>query len=88
MYQKVKTDWGMRARHAMLDKGLTVTELTIALHKSRAYVSAVLSGRIFSPSMIDAISEYLEIDNQYDIRTETEQEALLRDIGRQLMQQP
>ena len=78
----------MRARHAMLDRGLTVTDLAIALHKSRAYVSAVLSGRIFSPSMIDAIAGYLEIDNHYDVRTEVDEEALFRDIGQQLMHQP
>ena len=62
---KNASDWCYRAKKAMSDKEISVTELSNAVQRCRSNVSSVINGSRVSKPLIDAISNYLGISNEY-----------------------
>lgn len=65
MIKKEIPYWCKMARATMILKGISVNEMASALGKSKSYISSVLSGGVVAPTMINAISDYLDISNDY-----------------------
>lgn len=57
--------WCARARHALIDAGMTQKSLAEKIGVSHVTVSAVINGRYISEPIINKISEALGIDNSY-----------------------
>lgn len=54
-------DWTREAKVAMVEQGITTTELARRLNLSRPYTSSVLNGRILTPGTVRRISDELGI---------------------------
>ena len=53
--------WTKKAKKALIDKEMTVTDLARALNLSRNYVSLVINGKLVSDGAKEKICEYLNI---------------------------
>lgn len=53
--------WCKEAKKAMIDKDLTTTDLAEKTGKSRAWISGIINGRVFSPDAVKEISDILGI---------------------------
>lgn len=62
---KNASDWCYRAKRAMSDQEISVGELAKAVKRSRSNVSSVINGSRVSKPLIEAISSYLGISNEY-----------------------
>ena len=60
---KIRTPWGKRAMHTMVDKGIDTNEIADAVHMTRQYVAAIIYGRVDSPHARKMISDYLNISD-------------------------
>lgn len=60
---KIRTPWGKRAMHAMVDLGIDTNNIADAVNLTRQYVSAIIYGRIDSPHARKKISDYLNISD-------------------------
>lgn len=60
-----RSPWCKRVSIALIQRDMTKKELAEALGKSKQYISSVCSGRIYSESAINMISEFLGISNKY-----------------------
>lgn len=58
--------WCKRAKIRLIERDLSVGELSSKLGMARTYVSSVLNGRVYSEVAIKRISDYLEISDTYD----------------------
>lgn len=58
-------NWCKEAKITMVRMDITVPELAKAVGMTRQYVSAVVNGRVVSPTAIKKISDYLGISDQY-----------------------
>lgn len=58
--------WCKRAKIRLIERDLSVGELSSKLGMARTYVSSVLNGRVYSEVAIKRISDYLEISDAYD----------------------
>ena len=58
--------WCNRAKIRLIERDLSVGELSSKLGMARTYVSSVLNGRVYSEVAIKRISDYLEISDAYD----------------------
>lgn len=58
--------WCKRAKICLIERDLSVGELSSKLGMARTYVSSVLNGRVYSEVAIKRISDYLEISDAYD----------------------
>ena len=58
--------WYKRAKIRLIERDLSVGELSSKLGMARTYVSSVLNGRVYSEVAIKRISDYLEISDAYD----------------------
>lgn len=61
--------WCKRAKIAMIQNDIGVTEMAEKLGNNRSYISSVLNGRVVSPPIRKRISDYLNIsdDDSYSI---------------------
>ena len=55
--------WCKRAKIAMIQKDITVNDLSAKLEYNRTYVSSVLNGRVISPPVRKRISDFLNISD-------------------------
>lgn len=62
MEEKKFSDWVKDAKDATEKKGLTVEKIAEEINVSTSYLHGIMSGRVFSRSMIQKVSEYLEIE--------------------------
>ena len=53
--------WCKRAKIAMLQSDISVSDLADELNLTRPYVSSVLNGRVNSPAAVKRISDFLQI---------------------------
>lgn len=58
--------WCKRAKIRLIERDLSVGELSSKLGMARTYVSSVLNGRVYSEVAIKRISDYLDISDAYD----------------------
>lgn len=58
--------WCKKAKIRLIERDLSVGELSSKLGMARTYVSSVLNGRVYSEVAIKRISDYLEISDAYD----------------------
>lgn len=55
--------WCKRAKIAMIQKDVGVSEMAIELGNNRSYISSVLNGRVVSPPIRKRISDFLNISD-------------------------
>lgn len=68
MEQKRSTSqWSKECREALIDRDMTVTELSQVLGVNRAVLSAVLYGRRVAPEIARDISSYLKVTEPYSV---------------------
>ena len=60
MEKKLST-WCKNAKIEMNHKDLNTTMLASELGMNRSYISSILNGRVYSPSAVKKISDYLGI---------------------------
>ena len=53
--------WSKTVKKALVDRGLSVSQLAKGIGSSRPHVSAVINGRLHSPKTQAHVSEYLGI---------------------------
>lgn len=53
--------WCKSAWHAMIDKGLAVSDVAEGTGMNRSYVSTILNGRVYSKIAVKRISDFLGI---------------------------
>lgn len=58
--------WAKEARKAMIDRDMTVVDLSKGLGMSRPHVSRVISGALYSPNTKAVICSYLGVTNLDD----------------------
>lgn len=58
--------WCKKAKIRLIERDLSVGELSSKLGMARTYVSSVLNGRVYSEVAIKRISDYLDISDAYD----------------------
>lgn len=58
--------WCKRAKHTMIDRDLSVTDLASSVGMARGYVSSILNGRVWSEPAVKKISSYLGIPDTDD----------------------
>lgn len=58
--------WCKEAKKALIDRDLSVTDLSTAIGVGRTYVSGVLNGRLLVPEVADKISKELELNVNYN----------------------
>ncbi len=58
---KVLSPWSKRAKIAMIELDMTVSELADKIGRTREYTSAVVNGRVYAESAVKAISDVLNI---------------------------
>lgn len=64
--------WCKKAKIAMIQKDIGVSDMAEKLGNNRSYISSVLNGRVVSPPIRKRISDYLNIRLQ----------TMLREIGK------
>lgn len=60
---KVRTVWGRRALHHMIDNGITTNDVADGTGMTRQYVASILYGRVDSPKARKKISDFLGISD-------------------------
>ena len=58
---RVLSPWCKQAKHALIDKDMTVAELAEKVGLTREYTSAIVNGRSYSEAAVKAISDVLNI---------------------------
>lgn len=53
--------WCKSAWHAMIDKGMMVSDVADGTGMNRSYVSTILNGRVYSKVAVKRISDFLDI---------------------------
>lgn len=57
--------WCKEVKKTLIDKDMSVTELSQNIGLSRVYVSGVVNGRVYAPEIAALISRELGIDTDY-----------------------
>lgn len=55
--------WCKEVQKSMIDKDMTVEELSNRVHRSRPFVSAIINGRQFSAPTVKIISDVLGVSD-------------------------
>ena len=63
--KRVLPVWCKEMKKALIDKDMTVTQLSEEIHVNRTMVSCVLSGRTVSPEVAEIISKHLGVKIPY-----------------------
>lgn len=63
---KVRTPWGRRAMHTMIDKSIDTVDVAKGTEMTRQYVASILYGRVDSPNARKKISDFLGISDSED----------------------
>lgn len=58
--------WCKKAKIAMIQKDIGVSDMAEKLGNNRSYISSVLNGRVVSPPIRKRISDYLNITDDDD----------------------
>lgn len=58
---RMLSPWCKQVKHELINRDMTVLELSEKIGKSREYTSAVVNGRIYSEPAVKAISDVLNI---------------------------
>lgn len=61
----INSDWCDSVRVRLIEKHLSQRELAEILGCNETYLSAIINGKKISPKMGSAISDYLNIENNY-----------------------
>lgn len=62
MKKRELSPWCKNAKHKMIDKDISITELASELNMSREYLSSIINGRVYSAPAVKLISDYLGIE--------------------------
>lgn len=57
----VTPEWSKQARKVMIDKDMTIKQLSTEIGFARQYVSSVMTGRIISQKVQKAVCNYLNL---------------------------
>lgn len=58
---KALSPWCKQVKKTMIDRDMSVNELSKLIGRTREYTSAVINGRAYSEEMVKAISDELNI---------------------------
>lgn len=58
--------WCKLVKHILIERELSISELADELGYERPYLSSVINGKVVSQPAINAVSDELEISNDYD----------------------
>lgn len=63
--KRVLPPWCKEAKKALVDRDMSVSELSEEIGLSRTYVSGVVNGRVYAPEIATRISRALELKVEY-----------------------
>ncbi len=58
---RVLSPWCKQAKHALIDRDMSVAELAEKIGRTREYTSAIVNGRSYSEAAVKEISDVLNI---------------------------
>ena len=58
--------WCKRVKCELIQQDMSVKDLAKGVNLAREYTSAVVNGRVYSESAAKAISDFLNIENDYE----------------------
>lgn len=63
--KRILPPWSKEVKIALINRDMSVTELSDQIGISRCYVSRVVNGTAFAPEIADRVSRFLEITVPY-----------------------